>query len=807
MNLARVLLDVRNPLRRLRSDARQSLIIVTLLSVGVGSNVAIFAALRAALLSPLPYPNGDRLVVVQMRDRSTQLQQAFTSYPVFDEWRRHAKSFESMTAFLLSDAMLGGQDHPLLVQTALVQSDFFRTAGVAPRLGRRLTSADEQAGQDAVVVLSYRLWTTAFGAAHDILQQTVFLDGRPYVVVGVMPREFEFPTKSVDLWRPLVVGEGMKSARLAFWASVVGRIRKTATPEVAEAELSSIIAGLGERIPPLKRYAATVRTLRSYAVGDSRQALLLLQFAVGTLLLIACVNVAGLLLLRGERRQHELAVRSALGATRGQLAAQLVAEVALLAVAGGLAGLGVGYIALRLLLGFAPAQLFALGPPSFDARLIAFDLSLAAACTLISALGPAVKLSRATVYSLATDRPTASGGRRHWQTRRGILVGTECAMAVILLVLASVFVRTLWNVRRVDRGFSPEQVITASVRFSPNDHPDQQRLGAATEALLAQLSRMPGTVMAGATQLILFNEYQAGVRFYPQGGESVQPEEDPAVSVDPVSADYFRVLKVPLVKGRCFNGHDRPDSLPVALVNVTAAKHAWPREDPIGKRFALGRLGAKPRWLTVVGVVGDMQRGGVEREAGGQVFVPLSQSPSYGLTVAVWTTLEPQVAMHSLREAVWAADKNTAVWDVKWLGELLDEAQIVRRYQTIVLTVLAVIALTLAAIGVFAVAHRAVTQRTPELGLRLALGAPKGAVVSLVLFEALGPVTTGVLVGVAVSVASSSFIGNQLYGVQPWDPLTLGLVTVGVLLLSLAASAGAARRATSIDPMSVLRRV
>jgi predicted permease len=802
---SRVLEDLRGGLRHFGAEPVQSIFIVLLLASGIGANLAIFSALDVAFLRPLPYPDGDRLVVIQMQDASRHQAGGFTSYPVYEAWRQHATSFSGLTAFLLSDATLTGSDRPRLIQTAQVQSEFFSVAAVSPALGRCLTSEDERDGNDAVVVLSHSLWTSAFGGARDVLSRTMLLDGRSHTIVGVMPVTFRFPERSVELWRPLIVQPGMRTARLAFWASVVGRLKPDATAALAEAQMRAIMTGLGERFPDMKRYGVTVRTLRAATTGDSRQALLLLQGAVCCVLFIACANVAGLLLLRGERRQHEMATRTAIGATRGQLVAQVVAEASVLASAGGVLGLLIGRIAVQILIALSPAELSVLGSPTLNARLIAFDVILVFATVLASTLVPAFRAARPDVSSLLGRRMAGAPRRRRSVQTRSVLVAAECALAVVLLVCTGVFVRTLLNISQADRGFSHDRVMTAAVRIAPNTHRDPQALLLACDRLVEELSQIPGVSAAGATQLLLFNQYQTGVRMIAESRQSAPAHDQPEASVDPASTNYFRALSTPLLKGRVFETRDGPDAAPVALVNQTAAARAWPGEDPIGKRFALGKVTSKTKWITVVGVVADMHRGGVERAVGAQVFVPLTQMPSYGLTVVVRSSGEPERVVGALREAIWKADKDTAVWDVRPLADLLDESVAVRRFQTTLLSIFALAALALACLGVFALAHGVVTVRAPELGVRRALGAPGQAIVRLVVWDALRPVVIGVTLGAAASIAVSSVFSAQLFGVRPWDPLTLLAVASGVLVVAVGATIGAARRAGRLDPLIVMR--
>ena len=407
MSLERFRADVRSSLRLVRNDPVQSLLIVAVLSLGIGASLAVFAAIDLAFLRPLPFPDGDQLVLVQMLDRRTSQTRQFTSYPVYEEWKRQASSAATFTAFLRADATFTEMGSPQLVQTTLVESDFFQLLGVRPLLGRTFSAEDQKEGRDDIVVLSHRIWVGQFGASRDVLTKSIALDGRRRTVVGVMPSSFDFPDKSVDIWTPLIVTSGMRSARDAFWAGVVGRLRPATTLDAAEARLLSVTNQIGRQFPEIRPYAPVLRGLRSERLGDTRLVLLLLQAAVGCLLLIGCANAAGLLLLRGERRQGEIATRFAVGATRGQIVAQLLTEAAVLAGISGALGLFLGQLGTRALLSVAPPQLRNLGPLRLDVTLLLVDLVACVVTVVVFAVIPA----RRTAHPDALLLSQAAGGR------------------------------------------------------------------------------------------------------------------------------------------------------------------------------------------------------------------------------------------------------------------------------------------------------------------------------------------------------------------------------------------------------------
>ena len=797
--------DVAGSIRLLRNDPVHSLLIIAVLSLGIGASLAVFAAVNLAFLRPLPFPNGDQLVIARMLDRRTSQTGEFTSYPIYEEWTRRADSVASFTAYLRADATLTESGNPELVQTARVEPDFFQILGVRPSIGRALSMEDQKEGRDDVVVLSHRVWVEQLAAAPDVLRKSIVLDGRRCAVVGVMPSSFDFPDKSVDVWAPLVVNPGMRNARGAFWASVVGRLGAHVSPEAAAARMAAATERMGSEFSDVRPFAPVLRSLRSERLGDTRRVLLLLQAAVGCLLLIACANAAGLLLLRGERRQGEIATRFAVGASRGQVVAQLLTEATLLAAVSALLGLALGYVGSRVLLAVAPPQLRAFGMPRVDLTLVMVDVVACLVTVLAFAVVPARRAADPGVALLAYVGGGLPSSSRGSTRTRDVLVACEAALAVILLVAAGLLGRTLWNLGHADPGFTRNGVLTASVRISPVTHRKPEQLLQATDRMMDALAVLPGDSIAGATRLLLFNQYNDVRRIVPEGAQDASSGRQVEACVEPASSRYFRALGVPLRQGRVFSDAEGPDAPRVAVINETLAERVWPGETPLGRRFALGRAASSPRWITVVGVIGDMRRGGVEQPAGGQVFVPLRQMPSYGLTLVVRTELPPAAVVSNLRQAVWSADKDAAIWDIRSVDELLADAAAARQFHFLVLSVFGFAALLLAAIGVFGLAHRSATNRARELGVRLALGATRPSLVRLVVWDGVRPAAVGSALGLAASCWLASLFTASLYGVSAADPVTALAVGSGALATTVVATLGAAWRITRTDPSAALR--
>lgn len=623
--------------------------------------------------------------------------------------------------------------------------------------------------------------------------------------MGVMPSSFDFPDKAIGVWTPLVVNAGMRGAHGAFWASVVGRLKPKATIDAAAARLAAVTDQMGLEYPEIRPFAPVLRGLRSERLGDAGLVLVLLQAAVGCLLLIACANAAGLLLLRGERRQGEIATRFAVGASRGQVVAQLLTEATVLAGISGVLGLGLGYVGSRALFAVAPPQLQAFGPPRLDAALVLGALLGCLGTVIVFAVMPALRVSHPDVALLARAVGGGNSSTRRSKRMRGALVTCEAAMAVLLLVAAGLLGRTLWNQGHADPGFARNGVLTASVRISPVTHRKPEELLQVTDRMLHELALLPGEATAGATRLLMFNQFNDSRRVIPEAGQDAVAGPQVEALVEPASSGYFRALAVPLREGRLFSDAEGPDAPRVAVINEALAKRVWPGVSPLGRRFVLGRLGSSPRWITVVGVVGDMRRGGVERAAGSQVFVPLRQMPSYGITLVVRTGLPADAIMPHIRRAVWNADKDAAVWDIRAVDELLADSAAARRFHFLLLAVFGVAALVLTGTGVFGLAHSSVTSRARELGVWMALGATRPALVRLVVWDGVRPAAIGLALGLAASWWLAALLTASLYGVSAADPATAFAVGALAFATTVLATLGAAWRTTRTDPSVALR--
>ena len=793
--------DAVQSLRWSAKHLRLSLVITLVVSVAVGATTAVFSVITPIFFGSLPYKDANQLAIVALADRSGPAAFQLISYPVFEEWRSRSSAFQDLALYLQSDATAILGSEPELVQTAQVEAPFFSMLGVRPMLGRAWGSAGER---ENVLVLSHSLWTTRFGRSRSILSRSVVLDGAAYQIIGVMPEGFAFPNRDIQMWRPLVVPAPLRTAGSAFWANVAGRLRPNISPEIAQRDLALITSGLHPRFPALRGKDVRVTGLRSSLAGDARVALILLGVAVGCVLLMASANLAGLVLAHAETRRREFAVRLALGASRVRLLGQVLLEMAPSVTAGGLLGVVVAHGLRQAVLSVAPIGVRQLGELTISGGMLGLSIGAtvlaALACSTFVATGAG---RRGRMLCVAGSTGVVAGVSS--RSGRGRLIVFEAALAVLLLSSTGLLLQTLWNLHRQHEGFSKDAALTLTARLSPLTHRQPDRVAATTSAILDRLRTLPGVRFAEATVLVMSNEYDLPMRIEPERGQPSEPER--RATVGSVSPGYFQSLSVPLRAGRWFTDADRSDSLPAAVVNETAGRLLWPGRDPVGERFAIGRTDANPRWFTVVGVVGDMRRLGAAHPPTSDVFLPLAQRPSRGLTLVVGVApgLDPLVTLPSVRTAVWSLAPDAAMWDVRTLQDRAEESLATRRFLTATLLFFAVVALFLAGAGMYGLVANGVATRTREMGLRLALGGTPAAIARLVVGESLRLALAGAMIGTLAALFAAKAFASMLYGVKGTSllpPLAAGTV---LAVASLLASLPAARYAGRTDPVISLR--
>lgn len=798
-------------LRQLRRYPAVTAVAVLTLALGIGAVTAIFSAVNAAILRPLPFADPGRLLMLweENAERGWHMQTAAPANAL--DWREQVPAFEdvAMYADFQERATLGGVGEPRPVRTATVTGNFFSVLGVRPALGRTLRDDETWRTEERVAVLSHRAWTREFGADPEVIGRTVRLDGNPYEVVGVMPASFRFPFPEVDFWSPFGWSPETREAaffRRAHWVRPIARLRPGATVEEADAQLRTVARRLQERHPVLNRgMGAGLTPLQRFLVGDTRTPLLVLLFAVGVLLLLACANVGNLLLVRATARHREIAVRSALGASRVRIARQMIVESLVLSGLGGLAGLALGWAATRVLAAVRPPELLADGGLPLDWRVLAFTVAATALSGVLFGLVPAVWASRAPVGEALKEGGRSGGAGRGARRTASALVAGEVALAVLLVAGAGLLGRSFAQLQRVDPGFDPQNVLTASLSLPGTTYDTPEKAVGFFAEAVRRVGGLPGVESVGAVRQLPLTapSWSSDFSVAGRGPEAFGTE----VLHREVLPDYFRTLRVPLLRGRTFSAADLASGAPfVIVINESLARRHFPGEDPIGQRIAFDRApDSTSTWRTVIGVVGDEHQTSPAVPPRIEIFAPLNQEPNGNMTLVMRTAVEPTSLLPAVRRLVAEMDPDLALADVRTLEAVRAESMARERFLMLLLGAFAAVALTLAVVGVYGVLAQAVRQRTREIGIRVALGAGPAQVVRLVVRYGLGLVLTGVVAGLAAAALSTRAMGALLFRVEPTDAATLASVALLLALAGLAAALVPALRASRTEPSVTLR--
>ena len=804
--------DGRYAFRALRKSPGFTLVAVLTLALGIGANTAIFSVVNAALLRPYPFPEPDRLVAV----RSLAHGEAQMASPAdFLDWRGMAQSFAGVAAFTGASMALSGEGPAEEVRGETVSADFFRILGVAPALGRTFGPDEESPGRDHEVILGDALWRSRFGADPLVVGRTVRLDGQPWLVVGVMPRGFAFPSEA-RMWMPLAFAPEIAAMRGGHYLDVIARLRPGATFESASGEMAAIAARLGAEYPAVNiHWSAGVASLRDATVGDVRPTLLLLLGAVGFVLLIACVNVANLLLSRGTGRAREHAVRAALGASTLRLARGVMAESLWLGLAGSALGLALAAWGTDAVVALAPQGLPGLADVRVDPVVLAFAVALGVMTSLLFGLLPAWRATHhATLADRLRDGGAALGGRHGRRSRQGLVVA-EVALAVVLVVGAGLLLKSFVRLRGVDPGFDPAGVLTFDVSLPDATTPPQAERFFGS--LIGRLEALPGVQSAGGIFGLPLRDFGYGITLSEVDGRQLSPQEQEAGVVPQirvVTPDFFRTLGIRLVRGRAFTDTDREGTVPVAVVSETAARRIFGARDPLGHHFTLGtRLGLGKDHLRVggevIGVVRDVHDQTLAAAGRPWVYVVHAQFPVSYLSLALRTGGKPASLVGPARAALAAVDPDVPMDRVRTMGEWVSTSMAGRRFYAWLIGGFAALALGLAAVGVYGVLAQSVGERTREIGLRVALGAAPGDVTGLVVRQGLRPAALGLGIGLALAVAVTSaltkVLAPMLFAVRPTDVATYAAVVAVILAVALVAAWAPARRAARVDPMVALR--
>jgi predicted permease len=806
-----LLQDVRYGARALWKSRAFTAVAVLTLALGIGGGAMMFSVVNGVLLRPLPYRDPGGVVMLWTVDPSRGVHEAGTSFPTFNDWRGQIRSFDDLAIWQGHAVDLTGTDAPERVMGALVSANAFTLLGVAPRLGRAF-SPDEEERRDLVVVLSHRLWQRRFGGAADAVGKTLDMNGRPFRIVGIMPDGFYFPTKDAQFWQPSrLYGLGVQKPIVAerSWTNryndlwrVVGRLKSGIEVRDAQAEMTAI----GRRLaathpspsPDFVGFDVEVVPMLVQVTGRTLQlGLWVLMGAVGFVLLIACANVANLLLARGVAREREFAVRAALGAGRRRLLRQLAIENGLLAAAAAALGIAGAAAGVRLLAASATPGIPRLDEIAVDSRVLAFTASISLLASLFFGAVPAWRLSSGEAGDTLKQSGVASGGTAARRTRR-LLVAAECALAVVLLAGAGLLIRSLALVRSVAPGFDPGRVLLVRVNLPLPPSPQwRKQEWAMFQDMEARIAAIPAVARVGAIQNFLnpANPEEAiTVEGSPVAGS------DMLVNVTDTTPGFFDAMGVPLLRGRFFMPHEQNGL--VTIVNESFARRFFPGLDPIGRRFKEGGPNAKGIWYTIVGITGDMHRQGLERNPLPEFFY-CSSEPT--MEIVVRTHGDPRTAAPAVHEAIHAVYRQALILNTSTVEDTLGDLSAQRRFQTWLLTVFAAIALALAAIGTYGVVYFAVAHRTREIGIRMALGARGSDVVRLVMGQGMIAAFLGTATGLLGALWLTRIMRHLLYRVSPGDPVTFGAVAGLLTAVALVACWFPARRAVRVDPLAALR--
>ena len=812
--------DVRYAARMLRKKPGFTIVAILTLALGIGANTAIFSVVHAVLLRPLPFKNPEQLVRVTSDLQKINSPDVGLSAPELFDYRDHSDLFQQVSGVYPIDANITWVDQPERVEALLVDTNYFSLLGVGAQLGRVFQQEDYQPGISEVAVISDGLWRRRYGADPNVIGKKFRLDNDLYVIIGVAPPDFHHPGRSlqteVEVWAPAgwiasPFGEPRRTAY--FLAGAIGRLQPGITVAAAQARLDNLAEQFRKDYPndyPEKAgWTPRVAGLHEDLVGNVRPALLVLLAAVAFVLLIACANVANLLLARASARQREIAIRRALGAGRMRLIRQLLTESLLLSLIGGALGVLIATWSVDALVKLSPTNVQRLGNISVDSAVLGFTFAVSLLTGLIFGLVPAIQASNPDLQETLKDAARGATAGVHRSRLRSLLIVSEFALALMLLISAALLMRSFWRLQNVDPGFAAENVLTARLWLpQPNlpetgpyfKHPSRVAL---FKQIIDRLSALPGVEAVGGTTRLPLDGGRSSTGFTIEG----QPPESTEINVTQFAAaspGYFEAIGIPLMRGRLFAEHEDENAPGVIVVNQSFAQKYFPNEDSLGKRIRLGRQPQSP-WLTIIGVVRDVKTEGLDIETKPQMYRSVLQASSLLLTLVIHTEGNPSSLAEAVRNEVRAADPDLPVFGIRTMEEVMANAVVQRRFAMLLLGMFAVVALALSAVGIYGVISYSVGQRTHEIGVRVALGASSHDVLRLIMAQGMKLTLLGAAVGLAGAFAVTRFLAFLMFGISATDPLTFAAITSLLSVVALAACYVPARRAMKVDPVIALR--
>jgi len=807
--------ELRHGLRTLVRNPGFSATAVLLLALGIGANTAIFSVVDAVLLRPLPYQDSSRIMQIWHVPpaKSFPGMTLFSVSPAnYLDWQRQNHSFEEIAAYGGTSFNVGGKERPEAIQGAAVAPGFFSILRVHPLLGRTFSQEEDRPGQGHVVVLGYALWRDHFGADPGILGRSVALDGETYSVIGVMSASFKFPSFA-QLWTPLAWTDEKRAVRGNHNYLVIGRLKPGVDVRAAQAEISAISSRLEQLYPEDdKGWGATIRPLREQLVDDVRPALLVLLGAVAFVLLIACANVANLVLGKILARKKEIAIRSALGASRVAILRQILAETVILSLAGAALGLFLASFGTTLIVKFLADRLPRFTEIALDVPVLAFTVFLALFAGIVAGLLPALRFTKTDVNEALKQGQSRGSSDSGGSKTRGLLVVSEVALSLVLLIGAGLMVRTLWQLSNIRPGFDPNGVLTMSVSVPANKFATPGAQIAFFERVLQQVRSTPGVESAGVIDDLPMGNGGSHQPVAIEGQPVVPMADQPEVDVRLVSSGYLHTMRVPLLRGRDLTDSDVAGRTPTVLVSESMARRFWPNENPLGKHLTLTFYPGAVR--EIVGVVGDVKLDSLDETRPvatvywplDQIFAPPSEPwRSFGMSLTVRLSVDPMAAASAVTSAIHQVDPEAPVIDVISMNELISSSLSPQRSNMLLLAAFAGLALVLTAVGIYSVLSYGVRRRVREIGIRMALGASHSDVLRMVVADGMKPILLGVGIGFAAALALGRVVSSLIYGVLPTDPLTFATVALLLVAVGLLATAVPAYRATRVEPIRTLR--
>ncbi len=801
--------DLRYGLRMLLKNLSFSVTAILLLALGIGATTTIFSIVNTTLLRPLPYEQPQQLVSIQDIGQSDGNKSPVAAANFLD-WRTQNHVFSQMALLKIAPLNYVEVGNPERLRGFAVSPNLMGLLGIKPFLGRSFLPEEEKPGHDMVAVLSYSLWQRRFAGQTNLLGHSVRLDGRQYTVIGVMPEQFDFPGQfraPAELWIPLTVNEELRQARGNHSDFAIARLKPGVSITQAQTQMNTIAARLAKQYPEVNAAfdKVSITSLHEVLVGNIRQALLVLLAAVSCLLLIACANVANLLLVRASIRQREIALRSALGASRSRLVRQLLTESMLLSIIGGLLGLLLSVGSIQLLKWVGPTSLPRLQEVNLDLPVMGFALGLSVLTGVLFGLAPALQVSQAELNkNLKEGGRSSTGGANRLQLRNLLVIG-ELALALLLLTSAGLLARSFLALQGVDPGFNPQSLVTTKINLDETNYPKPQQQTAFFQNVLERIRVVPGVKAASVVAAMPMSGSNMILSFTVQEHPPLKPEQQPSTGFNAVSADYFKTMGIPLIRGRGFTAFDREGSPKVAVISQTMAKRFFPGEDPIGKHLVVG-YDTKNNVHEIIGIVDDVHHTSLDTEGRSDVYAPFQQTTFNFMSLVVRSDLNINSLAQLMRREVLAVDSTQPIGKVNSVDQLIADTVAQPRFQMLLIGLFAGLALILATVGIYGVMAYSVAQRTNELGIRLALGAQPRDVLKMILSQGMLLVSVGIGLGLILSLAIGRLLASFLFGISPTDAPTFVGVSLILALAALLACYLPAQKATRVDPMIALRQ-